>query len=416
MTVTTREDPKQGTPVAVEMPSEGTGMRASRRGRERKRRLWQIAFMSALVVLVCAVPVLGYIGYHAVFTTTAGRKVDPENDPTKANYEANVTPTPVAVIAHTGADDKLLDIDVLVLAEGDHGGTMISLPAATAVSPFDPNTSFAQVYADRGIAGVSQSLGDLLGLSLDEADVVSHDRLVQLLEPVAPLNIDNPDDVVTVDSRGRKTVLFKAGPLSLSAEAAATYAGTRNPGETDLNRIDRLQALAKAWMTAVSASTNPNAIPGETTRGLGRYLRGLANGAFTATTAPVTKSGDGYATDTTALADLVAKTVPLPTSARPGSRVRVRLLDGVRSDQLWSLAASKIVPLGSEITIVGNADNFDYATTQVVYYDDSMAQAAAKLQSGLEVGTTVKNDTPFDAADLTIIIGRDFVDKYGTGG
>ena len=101
---------------------------------------------------------------------------------------------------------------------------------------------------------------------------------------------------------------------------------------------------------------------------------------------------------------------------QPGSRVRVRLLDGVRVDQLWALAASKLVPLGSQITIVGNADKFDYDTTQVVYYDDSMAQAAAKLQSGLGVGTTVKNDIPFDAADLTIIIGRDFVDKYGTGG
>jgi hypothetical protein len=400
----------------TELPDAGTGIRASRRDRERKRRLARtVAFVAALVVLVGSVPVLGYVGYHAVFTTTQGRKVDPENDPNKPSYEANVVPTPVALVAHTGSDDTLLDLEVLVLADGDRGGTMISVPASTAISPFSPSTSFADVYALGGLPSANQALADLLGLSFEEADLVTHERLTELLDPVAPITVDNPDDVVTTDSRGRRTVLFKAGLLSLSADEAATYVESRNPGESDLNRIDRLQLVMKAWLAAVGTSSNPNAVPGETTRGLGRYLRALANGPFTATTAPVTRSSDGFATDTTKLLDLVTQTVPLPTAARPGSRVRVRLLDGVQADRLWALAASKIVPLSSEITIVGNADNFNYDTTQVVYYDDSMAQAAAKVQAGLGVGATVKSDIPFDAADLTIIIGRDFVNKYGGG-
>jgi len=251
----------------VELPDEGTGLRASRRDRARKRRIARtIAFTTAMVVLVASVPVLGYVGYHAVFTTTAGRKVDPENDPNKASYEANVVPTPVALVAHTGTDGTLLDLEVLVLADGDKGGTMISVPATTAVSPFTPTTSFADVYALGGLAGVNQALADLLGLSFEEADVVSHDRLAELLGPVAPIKIDNPDDVVTTDSRGRKTVLFKAGPLSLSADDAASYVETRNAGESDLNRIDRLQVVMKAWLAAVGSSTDPNAVPGETTR------------------------------------------------------------------------------------------------------------------------------------------------------
>jgi hypothetical protein len=411
------EPDKDETPVGVALPEEGTGVRASRRGRERKRRLTRrIAFTTALVLLVVAVPALGYIGYHAVFTTTAGRKVDPENDPTKPSYEANVTPTPVALVAHTGSDGTLLDLEVLVLANGERGGTMISIPGTTALNALQPNTSFADLYAKQGLPAVNQALADLLGVSFDEADMVTHDRLTELFAPVAPITVDNPDDIVSVDARGHKTVLFHSGKLSLSADQAADYVETRNPGETDLNRMARLQALTTAWLTAVGASKNPNAVPGETTRGLGRYLRALASGPFTATTAPVNKNGNGFVADTAQLNDLVTKTVPLPTSSHPGARVRVRLLDGVRADQLWALAASKIVPLGTEITIVGNADNFNYDTTQVVYYDDAMAPAAAKVQAGLGVGTTVKNDTPFDAADLTIIIGKDFVNKYGTGG
>ena len=47
--------------------------------------------MGAVVVLTAAIPVLAYVGFHKVFTTTQGRKVDAQNDPTVSIGGGGVT-------------------------------------------------------------------------------------------------------------------------------------------------------------------------------------------------------------------------------------------------------------------------------------------------------------------------------------
>ena len=87
-------------PVTVALPEAGTGLRAKNRAERRhRRRVQQAWFMAAVAVLAVAIPVLAYIGFRAVYNTTQGRKVDAQNDPTKPNFEANVVPTPVLLLA-----------------------------------------------------------------------------------------------------------------------------------------------------------------------------------------------------------------------------------------------------------------------------------------------------------------------------
>ncbi len=91
--------------------------------------------------------------------------------------------------------------------------------------------------------------------------------------------------------------------------------------------------------------------------------------------------------------------------------MRVRLLSGVGPLDVNKLLSSGLVSTGSQVTIVGNADRFDYATTAIVYYDDVFAAAASTLQQQLGVGEITKSTTPADSEDVTIIIGKDLVDK-----
>jgi hypothetical protein len=105
--------------------------------------------------------------------------------------------------------------------------------------------------------------------------------------------------------------------------------------------------------------------------------------------------------------------VPLPTPASPGDRVRVRLLSGVGPVDVPKLLASPLVSADSQIAIVGNADRFDYTTTEIVYYDDEFAAAATELQQLFGVGQATKSTTPADSEDVTVIIGKDLVDKRG---
>ena len=248
---------------------------------------------------------------------------------------------------------------------------------------------------------------------------MTDEQLAAFVAPAAPLTIDNPDRLVQVDSAGRTNVVFAAGSLTLQAADVAQYLSLRNPQESDLNRLARHQLVWQAWLAAVKASSNPNVVPGETGSGLGRYVRGLARGNVKMATLPVTSKPDAKTGEETLVADpaqvtqLMQSFVPLPTPANPGDRVRVRLLSGVGPVDVNKLLSSALVTADSQVTIVGNADRFDYATTKIVYYDDVFAGAASDLQQLLGVGQATKNTTSADSEDVTIIIGKDFIDKRG---
>ena len=64
--------------------------------------------------------------------------------------------------------------------------------------------------------------------------------------------------------------------------------------------------------------------------------------------------------------------MPFPTSATPGGRVRVRLLDGEGDPEHVLRVAPLVVPAGTEIVVVGNADAFDYETTEIRYHHPTL--------------------------------------------
>ncbi|MEY2461831.1 MAG: hypothetical protein QOG30_3661 [Acidimicrobiaceae bacterium] len=402
-----------------------------------------------MVVLAAAIPALGYVGFKKVFNTTEGRRVDAQNDPARTNYEANVAPTPVLLFAQTNPDG-LSALTMLSLGGGDSGGGVVFIPVNTVTKQLETptslsasssssltttttttpsststtspseikTTSLASAFMTQGEADVTQLTANVVGLSFDQVVLMTDDQLAAFVAPAAPLTINNPDRLVQTDSAGRTTVVFAAGNLTLQASDVPRYLGHRNPQESDLNRLTRHQLVWQAWLAAVKASSNPNIVPGETTTGLGRYVRGLANGKVQFSTLPVVAQptaagGETFAPDTARVAALMTTFVPLPTPASPGDRVRVRLLSGVGPVDVPKLLSSSLVTADAQITIVGNADRFDYATTEIVYYDDAFAAAAAELQQLFGVGQPTKSTTPADSEDVTVIIGRDLVDKRG---
>ena len=431
--------------VIVELPPVGTGARARNRvRRQRERRVQQAWVIAAMVVLAAAIPSLGYVGFTKVFNTTEGRRVDAQNDPTRPNYEANVAPTPVLLLAETNPDG-VSGLTMLSLDGSDTGGSVLFIPVKTVTSQLDtttttsttsttattaapkttttnPSTSktttLAAAFLANGEPDLDQLTANVVGLSFDEVVVMTDEQLAAFVAPAAPLTINNPDRLVEVDSAGRTTVVFAAGNLTLQAADVPRFLSLRNPKESDLNRLARHQLVWQAWLAAVKASSNPNVVPGETSSGLGRYVRGLAKGNVQFSTLPVTAEADSsgvetFLPDANRIPALMTSLVPLPTPASPGDRVRVRLLSGVGPVDASKLLATPLVSADSQITIVGNADRFDYSTTEIVYYDDAFAGAAAELQQLFGVGQATKSTTPADSEDVTVIIGKDLVDKRG---
>jgi len=419
------------TPVTVALPETGTGARAKHRAeRQRKRRVQEAWFLAAVAVLAAAIPVLAYIGFRKVFDTTSGRKVDAQNDPTKPNFEANVVPTPVLLLANTD-NNKVTGLTMIALGGGGTGGSMVFIPIDTVTTalPTDSTTTtrvgaepktttLAEAFVRKGEGELTQLTANVLGLSFDETVLLNNDALAQFVAPAAPLTINNPDPLVEVDSKGRSTVAYPAGQLTLQAEDVPRYLGLRNPDETDVARLTRQRLVWQAWIDAVKSSSNPNVVPGETTAGLGRYLHGLAKGTVQFATLPglpKTKSAgdETFEPDTDRISTLMAQSVQLPTPANPGDRIRVRLLSGVGPVDATAVVGARLVPANAQVIIVGNADRFDYTTTKIVYYDDSFAAAANATQRELGLGEVAKSATPDDTEDVTIIIGQDLIAKNG---
>jgi hypothetical protein len=391
-----------------------------------------------MVILAAAIPTLGYVGFNKIFNTTEGRRVDAQNDPTRTNYEANVAPTPVLLFAQTNPDG-LSALTLLSLGGSDTGGAVLFIPVNTVTNQLTTTTTtsttasrrttttnasgtetttLTAAFVAQGEPDLSQLTANVVGVGIDETVVMTDEQLAAFVAPAAPLTIDNPDRLVVVDSADRTSVAFAAGNLTLQAADVPRFLNLRNPKESDLNRLARHQLVWQAWLAAVKASSNPNIVPGETTSGLGRYVRGLAKGNVQFSTLPVAAQSDSngaetFVPDANRVEALMASLVPLPTPASPGDRVRVRLLSGVGPVDVSKLVASSLVSADAQITIVGNADRFDYTTTKIVYYDDAFADAAAALQQLFGVGQATKSTTPADSEDVTVIIGKDLVDKRG---
>lgn len=425
--------------VIVQLPPSGTGTRARNRARRQRERRVQAAWvLSAMVILAAAIPVLGYVGFKKVFNTTEGRRVNAQNDPTRTNYEANVAPTPLMLFAQTNPDG-VSALTMLSLGGSDTGGGVLFIPVNTVTTQLtttsttsttasgrttttnpsgSETTTLAAAFVANGERDLNQLTANVVGVGIDEAVVMTDEQLAAFVAPAAPLIINNADRLLEVDSAGRTSVVFAAGNLTLQAADVPRYLSLRNPQESDLNRLVRHQLVWQAWLVAVKASSNPNVVPGETTSGLGRYVRGLAKGNVQFSTLPVMAQADSsgaetFVPDANRVAGLMTSFVPLPTPASPGDRVRVRLLSGVGPVDVSKLLASPLVSADAQITIVGNADRFDYTTTQIVYYDDAFARAAAELQQLFGVGQATKSTTPADSEDVTVIIGKDLVEKRG---
>jgi len=427
-------------PLSVQLPSSGTGARArNREVRKKQRRTQQAWFTAAVVVLAAAIPVLGYIGFHRIITTTEGRRVDPQNDPSKPNYEVDVVPTPVALVVQTDADNKLTGLTMLSLGANDTGGGALFIPPAivtfdippetdadpavststTTTRPSSSNTppgttTLAAAYEQKGLDGLTQLTANVVGLSFGEVIFVTDDQMAQFIEPLGSLTIDNPDRLVVTSSSGKSSEQFPSGSVTLQPTDVPVYLAARNPGESDLGRLARQQPVWQAWLAAIRSSDNPNVIPGEQTEGLGRYLRGLAAGDVQFATLPVTETEDLKGNETfnpSVVEPVVRSLVPLPTPANPGDRLRVRLLSGVGPLDVNAMLATQLVPAKAQVVIVGNADRFDYAQSQIVYYDDAFADTANQLQQALGLGEVQKRATATDTEDLTLIIGQDLVAK-----
>jgi hypothetical protein len=400
-----------GPSTATPLGPEFLGASSPSPVRSESSPWWRFGFPAAIVVGVVALVVLSLIGRELLLTTTDGRRLTDVTDPSLPGWEAITEPTPTLLVAQIDADEGLVAVTVLVLT-GEGVGSVVLVPASTAVKTEDDSlTTLALRYQSEGLDALQAAVGAILGTGMGDAVTVDAKAWADLVAPVAPLSVDNPDAVTGADGT---TIVFPKGTISLKSTEVGSFLALARVGSDEVNRLTRHQAFWKAWLNNVAASANEQVVPGETETGLGRFVRTLAVARVDYQVLPVRRveiPGSDvvvYAPETEQVANLIAVIVPFPVGAPPGSRARVRVLDGTGTLDHGLPAAPLVVQAGGQVDQIGNATSFDIVDTQIVYYDDARKVDAEAMREALGVGTVLQSVDQGDAVDLTIILGADY--------
>ncbi|MFN8019076.1 MAG: LytR C-terminal domain-containing protein [Acidimicrobiales bacterium] len=381
----------------------------------RKKPLWRrILFGVVLVGLIASIPVLAFAGYQLIQDSTAGDYNTKSLRPTDPGYEAQVDPTPTAVAIQFDDAGKPNGLTFVSLAGSDGGGGVVFVPLNTQVSEpsFGVNTlrGAYDAVANRPAMArerLASQVGRLLNVGVGEIIDLGANGWEQLVAPVAPLTIDSPDQVTLPDG-----TVIPTGTTQLTAAQVGPYlAATTGPGESDLARLNRHQVVWKAWLDAVAKSGKDDAVPGESSAGIGKFARALAQGKVSYDTLPVDPSNKTpglYVANKSAVNDLMTDIVPSPTGATPGGRFTVRLLNGVQAGPVDAKLVREIVHRGGSVSIVGNGPEFGSEETEIVYANPAKKQLATVMAAALGAKGKVRLDREApDTVDLTIVVGKD---------
>lgn len=372
------------------------GRAHQRRQRRRQRR------MRNLGIGVVAVVVVGLIA----FLVGPGGG-DGDGTGTDRPAPGQVAAPPPVLIAQQDGAGRASSLFVLSPAT-EGGGTIVLIPPGTmteivsiGLEPVSRSLEFG------GAPRLQATVENLLGATIETTSVLDDAGLSALLGPVGPLTVDVPERVEQLDPNGRVQVLYEAGPVTLQPADAGRFLSVKGRS-TDLTRMARHQKFLEAWIAALG--DRPGAAPTQPPA-LAKAIDGLLAGTVRTRVLPVEAFGTGategelYRVRDAELEQMVAAAFP---SAVASGRPRVQILNGTGAVGLAEAVRNKL-GAGFSVGLTGNADSFDHATTEVVYYDRSKQAMAERVRDALGVGTLVFSRLPNDVVDVTVVVGKDFV-------
>lgn len=363
-------------------------------------RWWRWGWPLLLLVLAAAVPLLVWLGWSAISSSSDGTVVGDPIDPAAPGYEAFVDPTPTLLLIHANGD-RLDGVTLLVLTDEGVEGAVLFIPPETMTS----NGLLIDRWAKSGSTGVADSIVELLGIRPGELQVVDDAGWAALVSAAAPVDLMSAVPLLGSDGE----TLYGSGLVTLAAADVGPYLAGRSPGESPLDGLTRHLSFWTGWLVKVEESTAPDVIPGETDRGMGRFGRALAEGKRLLSTIVGQVDDNGSVElNPEFVRRQVNEIIPFPISAADGSLPRVRLLNGVGDLELTKAAARDLSRAGAHITRIGNAAEFGWETTKVAYHDTGFAPHAEAFRDALGTGTVIAEELPDISVDITVTFGADF--------
>ena len=407
-------------------------------GMQRKVRVKGIVVALAVILLV--VGIAGGVGVAAYFGSVSDKMGLGDSDAKSALVAPKEGEVPYVLLVGEFSRPGLgyEGPDMLMLARIDTGSKQVSLVSVPANAQVSLSDGKAHRIADAQLMGgdsyLVSTVSSYTGVPVSHVIKTDERSLVELVDALGGLSVEVTQEV---DDPNAGDLYIPAGTQTLDGQGVLTLCRALNFAEGDetrsANQRQVVLALAGKLLDTNAFSIIPtlDAIAGTVktdysaadAMGLIDALRGMDLTQAHAIRMPgydVTSSSTGEeffvaATDewTAMLAALEAGEDPVPAEATgptvdPGSfEITVRNGSGMTggAQQLADALAAK----GFTVVETGNADQYVYNETLVVYQDNAFKEAAEAVVSDLGAGRAIASNGFYTfETDVLVVLGKDW--------
>lgn len=425
------EDPSQESPAG----EPGTGYRRPglrtqrRRAIERARRRRAVAAMAAATAIVAGIAVVvGLVRGGARSPSPPAGDGSPPAGPRQETW----------LLIGTVEADASGAADWLSVVSWD--------PAARkGFMMYVPRSTFAEVpgYGQETLAN-AMGLGreplalltasNLLGVRFDHHLKISDQAAQALFDKLEGITIEVDRRLTRTGSEGRSQVVFAEGRQHLDGRRVAEYLGFVEESGDELSRGVRHALVWSALFGRFRDAGSPQDLGRVfaeamdlfgTDAGAGQLqqffgtLASVPASEVHFETMPVRATGIDtghqlYAPDREAVESMVRQYLAgsRPTGAGEAGR-RIEILNGNGRPGIGQEVADLLIPKGFRVILNQNAKSFDYDGTQIVIYSDSKRALAIadEIRTALGVGEVVVSRQRQSIVDVTIVVGRDYLES-----
>lgn len=332
--------------------------------------------------------------------------------------------------------------DTLIVARVDAEEkrvTLLSIPRDTRVAIPGHSTNkvnAAMVYGGPELA--IQTISEFTGLPITHYLEIDFAGFAELVDAIGGVTLEVPEEIDDLKAANyvEQFRYVPEGTQRLNGGQALTFVRSRDFPEGDLRRIQNQQTFLRALAEELLEIQNVLRLRSivdvvvdnvKTDMSVSRILslanefRGMDPGAIEAVTMPGTPEYIGRVSyviaDEDALGELIARIdqgLPAdPTEAEAGvadldpSSVRVVVRNGAGIGGVAADAAGRLQVEGFQVIETGNANQFVYDETLVVYKND--AEKATAVLRALGIGRVVPSSGMYSfEGDVLVVVGKDW--------
>ena len=384
------------------------------------------AFLCGLLGMVMLPSGLA-LAANSLLHSTDGDSVDSKN-------VMKIPSTPAALLAVVDGNGFVASLQMIALAPGGRGGTIVSIPvgAASVVAAGEAPRRLGDAFLLNGIDGLTTDVEGLLNVTFTAKAAVTEVEMAAMIAGERDVNVEIDRAVNTLLPTGIQEIL-PAGKHTLTSAQVAGILASNQAGAPE---SDRLPIIKSVWVGIAGAGLN---IATTTTEVVGTattlapaltvqdFLQRTLTGEvqvwqFAANAIPEGElnptNSDMYALDKAEVIMVVASVAPSSVSSLYAA-INVQIDSAFTDATITREAVLRLSILGVNVVLVREVTGEPVAET-VVQYSDDPVRAEVESYSSIFGPLTPKRVTQqVEGVDARIVLGtnfRDFIAGQPSGG